>query len=305
MTNTESSAGVRRHRSRLTADDVRARMFAAAKEIIRAQGVTISLEEIRLDEVVHRAGVPRSSAYRLWPYKGDFVNDLLMNFAGPDWMGTAAFDPETLLLATDVVLRHWSRLETVDGRRAVILEAVRLAVARNISTIIDSVDWEIYVALVATGRGNSNDDTRQVLTAQLERAEVSFISLMTDFYAAMSDTLGFGLRDPAISFRHLAVAGSAVVEGLALRKVLVDANANNGQQMSAEWSLADLLDTPVPGPAIEGGVAEWTFAAWAFLGVFDAVTELVSDWEPTDDKRAALEELQRQARLATVAAAQS
>lgn len=299
LPNMDPKPAVRRRRSRIPADQVRERMFLAAKEIIRAQGVTISLEEVRLDDVVHQAGVPRSSAYRLWPYKGDFVNDLLMNFAGPNWMGTAGFDQETLLLATDVILTHWDRLTTDGGRRAVVLEAIRLAVARNINGLAESIDWEVYIALVATGRGSSNDETRQELVAELERAETSLIERMTAFYSTMSETLGFRLRTPDITFRHLAAAGASVVEGLALRKLLVEANSKNGQQSGDGWSLPDLLDTPLPGPSIDGGSADWTLAAWAFHGVFDSVTEPIPDWEPNDQRRAELHEIQRQLRLAT------
>lgn len=213
-------------------------------------------------------------------------------------MGTAGFDPETLLTATNVVLDHWDRLATAEGRRAVVLEAVRQAVARNISSIVESIDWEVYVALVATGRGNSNDETRQLLAAELERAEIAFIGRMTDFYAAMCETLGLGLRDPSVSFRHLAAVGASVVEGLALRKVLVQANLKNAEHGYDGWSLADLLDDPIPGPAIDGGTADWTLAAWAFLAVFDATTEPIPNWEPTDARRSAVTELQSHAQAA-------
>ena len=91
-----TSLPTRRRRERLSAETVRQRMIRAGADIVREHGVLISLEEIAMDDVVRRAEVPRSSAYRIWPYKGDFVTDLLMEFAGPNWMGTAAFDEQTL-----------------------------------------------------------------------------------------------------------------------------------------------------------------------------------------------------------------
>jgi hypothetical protein len=287
----------KRRRPRLAAGEVRARMFKAAKAMIRERGVAISLEEIVMDDVVRDAGVARSSAYRLWPYKGDFVNDLLLNFAGPDWMGTAGFDLDTMLIATSVALEHWDSLDTEDDRRAVIGEAVRQAVGHNTKGLAESVDWEVYAALMATGRGNSNDETRQQLAAELERAEMAFISDMTTFYSVMCSALGLRLRsDVSVTYEHLALAGAAAIEGLALRKKLVDANANNARRMDSDGSLAALVNEPVVGPAVKGGTTDWTLAAWAFLGVLYAITELDPDWEPTIERRAMIEEIQRQTR---------
>lgn len=287
----QDKGAIRRRRPRLTAEETRERMFMAAKGIVQAGGVTIDLGEIVFDNVIERADVPRSSAYNQWPTKAEFVNDLLLNFAGPDWMGTAGFDPETLLVVTDIVLEHWHLLETEDGRRAVVLEAIRQAVERNITSIVQSVDWEVYVALVATARGNSNDEGRQLLAAELQRAEVSFVSAMAAFYAAMCTTLGIRLRRASVSFRHLAVTGAAVVEGIALRKVLVEANATNERVALLDWSLEDLLDDRIPGPTIGDGAADWSLAAWAFLGIFDGATEPDPDWRPTPEGRAAIEAL--------------
>lgn len=282
-----------RRRPRLAAEEVRERMFAAAKEIIRSDGVLISLEEIRLDDVIYHAGVPRSRAYRVWPYKGDFVNDLLMHLAGPEWMGTAGFDPETLLVATEVVLEHWDRLATPEGRRAVVCETVRLAIRRNITAIMQTVQWETYVALAATARGSSNDESRPQLNAALQRTEVLLIGLMSEFYAAMFDAVGLQLRNEGLTYGHLAVAGAAVVDGIALRNNLAAANSGHENREELGRSLEALLENPVPGPGIDGGKADWTIAAWAYLGILDAATEPIPDWTPTGERRGTLEELHR------------
>ena len=289
-------ASVRRRRPRLATAEIRERMLRAAKEIVEAQGVTISLEEVAMDDVVHRAGVPRSAAYRAWPYKGDFVSALLTDFAGPNWLGTAGFDPETLLIVATVVLQHWDRLATVEGRRAVVQEAVRLALGKNMASITNSVEWEVYIALVATTRGNSHDETRQHLAAKIERAESKFIDDMAGFYAGICHTVGLRLRDPAITFRHLAIAGASAVEGLALRKIVAKASPNADRTASC-WSLGEILDKPLPGPAIDGGTADWTLAAWIFQGLLDGVTEPIPEWQPTNEGRAQVAEIHLQTRL--------
>lgn len=267
-------------------------MFEAAKELIRANGVLVSLEEITLEEVVRSAGVPRSSAYRIWPYKGDFVNELMMHLAGPEsWLGTAGFDPTTLLVACDVILEHWDRLESEEGRRAVVREAARQALERNIAGIAESIEWEVYVALVATARGNSQDESRQELNAVLKETEVSLVGLMTNFYEAIFGAVGFQLRDEALTYGHLAVAGASVVEGIALRSAMI--HASDGP--SRPGLLEKLLDTPITGPAIDGGETAWTIAGWAYLAILEAAVIPTRDWLPTDERRATVEELRQQA----------
>src|SRR5689334_2495490 len=94
----DRNAGVarRRRRQRIPAEEIRQRMFDAARRMVYESGVQISLEELSFEEVIQAAGVSRSSAYRIWPYKGDFVQELLCHLAGPQWLGTAAFDQETI-----------------------------------------------------------------------------------------------------------------------------------------------------------------------------------------------------------------
>jgi len=41
-----------------------------------------------------------------------------------------------------------------------------------------------------------------------------------------------------------------------------------------------LLNAPIPGPGLNGEPAPWTLAAFAYLGVVDAFTELDPDFVP-------------------------
>ena len=132
-------------------------MLTTARDLVLAFGVTVSLEDLSLEDVIRHAGVPRSSVYRIWPYKGDFVDDLLCHMAGPDWFGAAAFDQDTIDLALKVAADHEQMLGTPGGRRAVVLEAARQAVLRYFRAIVTSREWQIYIALVATA-GSARDD---------------------------------------------------------------------------------------------------------------------------------------------------
>jgi AcrR family transcriptional regulator len=258
-------------------------MLAAARELVFASGVTISLEDLSFEEVIQHAGVPRSSVYRIWPYKGDFVDDLLCHMAGPNWFGTAAFDQETLDLAATVVADHQDMLATPEGRRAVLLEAVRQAALQNFRAIVDSQEWHIYVALVATARSTHDDEARERIEKALGASEEAFITKMAEFYEAMGQVLGRRLRKPEYSYHHVASAGAALVEGLALRQVLAQtlkSAPDNRKPHDRGFSLNELLNSPLPGPGIDGKPADWSLPALAFMAIVDSFTEPDPNYQP-------------------------
>jgi hypothetical protein len=41
-----------------------------------------------------------------------------------------------------------------------------------------------------------------------------------------------------------------------------------------------LLNAPIPGPGLDGKPAEWTLAAFGYLGVLDSFLELDPDFVP-------------------------
>ncbi len=274
----------RRRRPRLAEEELRTAMYRAAQQLVYEMGVTVSLEDLGFEDVIRRAEVPRSSAYRLRPYKGDFVADLLAYLAGPNWLGTAAFDGETLKLSYRTVAENAHRLDRPEGRRAVVQETVRLAVAQNFKAIVESKEWHIYVALVATVRTTRDDTARTRITAALAASEAEFVRRMSEFYQQMLEVLGLRLRHPTVGPQHLATAGAAIVEGLALRKVLVDSALALPRKDLTEEQRGDVaklqsyIDVAVPGPKLDGGTTDWSLAAVAFLGILDAIAEQDPDY---------------------------
>lgn len=263
-----------RRRRRLAAADVRERMLAAAREIVSKTGVTVRVEDLSLEQVIQHARVPRSSVYRIWPYKEEFLDDLLCHLAGPDWLGGTVFDEQTLETVTEVVTANRHRLGTAAGRRAVLCEAVRLGVLRNLRAVTTSRERQIFTALVTTLDSIRGDRTRQRIRAALERTETDLIGRMSEFYRQLCATLGLRPRRPEYTFPHLAAAGAALVEGFALRARIAQ------QPESPQWTLNTLLSEPLPGPGIDERPADWHPAAVAFLGLVDTFLEPDPNFHP-------------------------
>src|ERR1700758_888695 len=111
---------------RVPAEEVRQRMLDAGRELALEAGAALTIEHLRLEEVIQRARVPRSSVYRMWPYREGDIDDLLCYLAGAGsfFSDRSLIDPETFSIAAQVVTDHPGLLGSTGGRRALLCEVV-------------------------------------------------------------------------------------------------------------------------------------------------------------------------------------
>jgi hypothetical protein len=265
------------------AEEVRRRMLEAGRELAIEAGAALTIEHLRVEEIIQRARVPRSSAYRMWPYREEYIDDLLCYLAGAgNWFNDRpVFDPETFTVLKQVVEDNRELIGFPEGRRAVLCEIVRLTVAQNYAALTESGTWRLHMALSATLGSTRSGEARQKIAAALEQSQrVSRDSLVAVF-GFLAAELGLRMRHPAATIEHMQLAGGLLVQSVALRNVQVRAAA--GGDDSGEAALVDtLLNAPLPGPGLHGRPAEWTLAAFAYMGVVDAFIELDPDFTPPE-----------------------
>jgi AcrR family transcriptional regulator len=283
---------------RVPADEIRQRMLDAGRELALSAGAALTIEHMRLEDVIQRARVPRSSAYRLWPYKEDYINDLLCYLAGSgSWFSDRPLMmPETAMTVQQLIDDNRALLATAQGRRALLCEVVRVTAERNYQALRDSPPWRLHMALAATlGSTSSGTDgargptARQRVAAALEEAQSLSRELMVAVFEVLAAELGLRLRDPARTVEHLQLAGGLFVQGLALRDTQVRAALAEGDVAAAfdpasgahAASHVDaLLNAPVPGPGLHGRPADWTLVSYGYLAIVDAFVELDPDFVP-------------------------
>lgn len=268
---------------RVPAEEVRRRMLEAGRELAIESGAALTIEHLRVEEIIQRARVPRSSAYRMWPYREEYIDDLLCYLAGAgNWFNDRpVFDPETFTVLKQAVEDNRELIGSPEGRRALLREIVRLTVAQNYAALTESGTWRLHMALSATLGSTRSGEARQKIAAALEQSQrVSRDSLVAVF-GFLAAELGLRMRHPAATIEHMQLAGGLLVQSVALRNVQVRAAA--GGDESGEAALVDtLLNAPLPGPGLHGQPAEWTLAAFAYMGVVDAFIELDPDFTPPE-----------------------
>jgi AcrR family transcriptional regulator len=273
---------------RVPAEEVRQRMLDAGRELALEAGAALTIEHLRLEEVIQRARTPRSSVYRLWPYREDYIDDLLCYLAGAgSWFSDrSVLDPETAAVASRIVGDNAHLLATPGGRRALLCEVVRITCTHNYEVLTGSAPWRLHMALVTTLGSTRSGDARQRIAAALEDSQRRSRESLVALLSVLSQQLGVRLRDPSYTLDHVVLAGGLLVQAMALRNVQVQAAVgypDDGAAAQGDPAYVDgLLNAPVPGPGLKGEPAEWTLAALSYLGVVDAFLELDPDFVPPD-----------------------
>ena len=268
---------------RVPAEEVKRRMLDAGRELANEAGAALTIEHLRLEEVIQRARVPRSSVYRLWAYRENYIDDLLCYLAGTgSWFSDRpVLDPETFADVKRILDENARLRATPEGRRALLCEITRVTVTRNYVGLTESTPWRLHMALVATLGSTRSGEARRRIAAALEESQQKSRQMMVAVLGQLVALVGLRVRDPAYTLDHVALSGGLLVQSLALRNVQIQAAAGapDGPGTASTADTADtarvdaLLNAPVPGPGLHGRPADWSLAAFAYLGVIDAFME--------------------------------
>jgi hypothetical protein len=271
---------------RVPAEEVRQRMLDAGRDLAVEAGVTLTIENLRLEEIIQRARVPRSSVYRMWAYREAYLEDLLYYLAGEgSWFSDRpVLDPETFTVVKQILTDNGELMATPEGRFALLREVTRISADRNYTALTESAQWRLHMALVATLGSTWTGETRTRIAAALEDAQRVSRESIVAVLAFLMQMLGMRLRDPAFTLDHVQMAGGLLVQSLALRNVQVQATIRDGKASNPESVRAnELLNDPVPGPGLNGEQVPWSLVARSYLALLESFIEPDPDFKPPAD----------------------
>lgn len=252
--------------TRIPADQVRARMLRAAREVISAHGLTVGFAHLPMEEYIRLAAVPRSSVYRIWSTREEFVADLIGEIFVADRFADGA-DPDAQRAMTEVYERSSAHLGTAVGRRQVAWEMIRIGANSSVETLRASVDWSSYNALLACTFSMEEGPAREAVRATARRLETMLSQRLRDYYQDVLDQFSASLR-PGFTTLQLAHLTAIVTDGLVHRGRLLD----------------DELDAVVTAPGLDGEPVEWSLTAWTIRSIVDGMLEPVAEDEPPADR---------------------
>lgn len=246
---------------RLTDQQTVERMLQTGLDKVQQEGLRVSFDLLKFEDLIAEAGVARSAAYRKWPTKHHYYADLLRRLSGHVHPAVGAYDQSTIELALGLALEARGLLSSPQGRRALVVELCRQGSSRNFLTLSESPSWPIYVTLRATYMSLPEEgDLRQDIGKALASSEAWFVRRMSEFYEALIQAFGYRMRPQVepVSRETLSVLGGALVEGLALMSV-------TGEYIAETFFEVDPFDT--------GLTEKWSFAALGFTSLVMALVE--------------------------------
>lgn len=251
--------GLTRRRRRISDSETERRMLQAAMDQVNSAGLTVSLDHISFEDVIHQAGVSRSAVYRRWPYKDLFFSDLLLELARGTSPAIGAADPEAVRGVEQTILDNLERLRSPARRMEVAAEVLRHGAPRELKTFLESPEWRTYLALHATFLGLPETDYREQVRLALTESERRVTSGLAAFYERCASLLGLRLRAGlGAGYESLAALAGATVRGMVVMApttpVLSEQTVRSrtlGLPEATDWSLPALALASIASAFLE------------------------------------------------------
>ena len=262
-------------------------MLAAGKAYVDQEGLSLSLEHLSMEDLIREAGVSRTSSYRRWPTKDRFAADLMLHLARSAALTDDLTGYVDAVRTLDPTLL--AGLATGQGRRTLIVEAMRVITQADFEGSLASTSWRSYVVLRAAHGGLPDGDLRRQVAVALGETERGFLTSRAAALATSADLMGYRLRDPETTgWDDLAQLLSAQFTGL-LIQAYSDEDAvlrttmrrAFGSRVESPWCAATLgpaalfFGATQPDPSVVWDAARIT-AAERLLADFD--TTLAAIW---------------------------
>lgn len=238
--------GVGRRRARISDEETERRMLDTALAALARSGLTVSLEHIRLEDIIREAGVSRSAVYRRWPHKDLFLGDLLLELANAGEPLSTPDGRATTKVVREVFGRHLQSLDTAASRWELAVDMLRESAALDFREIHQSAQWRSYLALTVTFLSLPAGELRDQVQEALTTTEQRFTERIAHGYRTITELLGLRLRpSQEVTFEAIANLGNAMLRGMVIKtlaapRLATERVTDSAFGLDADWTLPEL-----------------------------------------------------------------
>lgn len=211
----DGASAIGRRRPRLTDEQTEKRMLATAAQALSREGLTVSLDHIRLEDVIREADVSRSTAYRRWPNKDLFLGDLLLELARASEPMAMTGTQEASDAISAEVLAHLDLLTLPQGRLQLAAEVLRKVGVADFRRVIATPQWRTYLALTVSAVSMAEGPLRSQVVETLAASERAFIEGIVRSHRIGHRLLGLRIRpETGLDYTALAQFANSAMRGL-------------------------------------------------------------------------------------------
>jgi AcrR family transcriptional regulator len=241
----------RARRPRLSDEQTARRVLDAALAQLADRGISVGLDQLGFEDAIRAADVARASAYRRWPTRDAFVEDVLVELAHGAYQPTVG--AEVAARAEEVIARYAVQAEDPTRRHDLFVELVRLTFHIDLTATVGSPEFRTYLALRAAFAGIGDPGLRERIAAALATSERQGLARGTAILARAAELFGQRLVPPLVApegFEVVARAISAASIGFVV-SALTDPGvpavtrhvAAYGSTRAAAWTVPDFVLT--------------------------------------------------------------
>jgi AcrR family transcriptional regulator len=255
---------------------------------VAESGLTVSLDHLRLEDVIREAGVSRTTVYRRWPQKDQFLGDLLLELARASAPMATVGGAEATALIKQTVDTHRAWLDTAEGRAQLAAEVIRVTAWLDFERIRSAPQWRTYLALTSTFVGLPDGELRSKVQRALAESERVFTERIAVSNRIATGLLGLRLRPgTGVSFETIAQLANGLLRGLITKsltmpEIATARTAGTLAGLQADWSLPGLGLAAIVGSFTEPdpGVRWDDARTEALLRTLDATDDLFDQARP-------------------------
>lgn len=248
-----------RSRQRLSDTETERRMLDAALATLAEHGMSVGLDDVRLEDVIRAAGVSRTSAYRRWPTRDAFVHDLLVEVARRTTVLSVAAEAAADVDALADALEHGP----ADAGQVhdTLVELLRVSFTVDLAAASRSPQFRTYLGLQATFVGLRSEELRGRIAEVLTESEDRVAARGAALIGAAAQAFGLRPVPPlagpdgfdVVSRALAATTTGFLVAALATPTLLTDRStlAAHGSSRAAEWSTPVFVLTGMVLAAVE------------------------------------------------------
>lgn len=170
------------------------------------------------EQVIKESGVSRTTAYRRWPSKASFLADVLV--AAVRTTTLTGESPEQIEDLRHLLTTRTGDIATEQGRRNLIVAALRESVQQDVGRVVASPQWRTYFALTATLRGLPEGEIRDEVGAALAETDRDFTERRRRVYERLATIIGYRLAPgfaAGAGFEGLASAMGTIMTGIVVK----------------------------------------------------------------------------------------
>jgi AcrR family transcriptional regulator len=220
-------------------------MLDTARDTVVRSGLTVSLDHISVEELIHEAGVSRTAFYRRWPSRDLFLRDLIKELARN---AVPSINDEEIEAIERVIAERADQLATPQDRDDLVAELIRELALMHFEMLNQSATWRTYLAVNVACASITDDDTRDEIRYALAQSEEEHIRAVAKAVEMLAGLVGYRLRpEAAASFETIATLNTAALHGLITMAISDPGLATQRLRAaplwtakSAEWSLPGL-----------------------------------------------------------------